>query len=275
MDPVLAFSIIFKEQYVGHNRPSPSSGFLVAGDPSSRSQVKPSHSWDPVSAEPAIRSGQADRQPGGKQALVTPPFCSLCLALPLVSHASHFSAQRQCEQARLRENEEKLIVSAWYNKVLLALLLLFKIPPQRRNWPAPSVMSSERELPEAGDGVSPQRPQRLLLHVPDALLLVAAASSVQRATPGTLHQRACHYLQVDFWRNSRQAGEERGNRDPSLGPTSQHLSDLKAKSAVVAQVGVTVETLLYRLPAWALSTIWHDRLAELLEAPPPCFYLIG
>lgn len=29
----------------------------------------------------------------------------------------HFAFQRQCEQARLREYEEKLIVTAWYNKV--------------------------------------------------------------------------------------------------------------------------------------------------------------
>lgn len=26
--------------------------------------------------------------------------------------------QRQCEQARLREYEERMIVTAWYNKVL-------------------------------------------------------------------------------------------------------------------------------------------------------------
>lgn len=46
--------------------------------------------------------------------------------------------------------------------------------------------SPECELPEAGDGVSPRQPQRLLLHVPDALLLVPAASSIQLAAPGAL-----------------------------------------------------------------------------------------
>lgn len=30
---------------------------------------------------------------------------------------SCFKLQRQCEQARLREYEEKMIVTAWYNKV--------------------------------------------------------------------------------------------------------------------------------------------------------------
>lgn len=35
-----------------------------------------------------------------------------------------FPLQRQCEQARLREYEEKLIVTAWYNKVKLHFPLI-------------------------------------------------------------------------------------------------------------------------------------------------------
>lgn len=183
-----------------------SASFLVVGDPSSGSEVKPSHSGDTVSQEPAIRSRQADCEPGGEAEVETPSY----LFPALVSHVAHFSLQRQCEQARLRENEEKLIVSAWYNKVLLDFSCLFflnftgdfsaaKLTNRVRFLPP------EPELPEAGDGVSPQRSQRLLLHIPDALLPVPAASSVQRASPGTFHQRACHYLQVDLGVNSWEA----------------------------------------------------------------------
>lgn len=40
-------------------------------------------------------------------------FCIFCF-LPLIFH---LFTQRECEQAKLREYEEKLIVTAWYNKV--------------------------------------------------------------------------------------------------------------------------------------------------------------
>lgn len=60
--------------------------------------------------------------------------------------------QRQCEQARLKEYEEKMIVTAWYNKVPWDLsFFLFVL----RDLVSPSLLStpSESELPEAGDGI--------------------------------------------------------------------------------------------------------------------------
>uniref|UniRef100_A0A669CSI6 Hook microtubule-tethering protein 1 n=1 Tax=Oreochromis niloticus TaxID=8128 RepID=A0A669CSI6_ORENI len=88
------------------------------------------------------------------------------------------SLERQCEQAKLREYEEKLIVTAWYNKVNVFFLY------------------SESELSEAGHRITSRGPH--CLHaVPRSVLSDTAAASLKCPPPGTFNQRACHYLQVD------------------------------------------------------------------------------
>lgn len=220
---VLAFGIIFWEHY----RPLTPSCFLAVGDPCSRSQVKPSHSWDPVSEEPAIRSGQADRQPGGEAAVVTPPHSRVLLSalrswVTRVVFLCSVSVSRpgwgRTKRSWLSPRGTTRYYCFFFD-IFQILTTAAKLTKHFRSW------SSERELPEAGDGVSPQRPQRLPLHVPDALLPVPAASSVQRAAPCALHQRACHYLQVDFGviHDKRDRGGARESRPLAL----SHQSALK------------------------------------------------
>uniref|UniRef100_A0A8C7T1X6 Calponin-homology (CH) domain-containing protein n=1 Tax=Oncorhynchus mykiss TaxID=8022 RepID=A0A8C7T1X6_ONCMY len=124
------------------------------------------------------------------------------------------SLERECEQAKLREYEEKLVVTAWYNKVrtcsqnrhvvfsfenkgqectFYKCYLYRAFVPTQLNIPVACLPPpSESELPEAGD----RGPSRGSLHLhgaPRSVLPDPAAPGHQRCPQEPLCQRACHH----------------------------------------------------------------------------------